>query len=112
MEGFSLFFAIFENGYQVHSYRFAIFLGVQLKKSANFARQKFHFQKITGTLKMYIFFCWHEPSFSYIKGQLPKIEFKISGCLEFFYSSKMAKTVFDLKKSKKILFRVSFHFWL
>ena len=56
-------------------------------------RQNFHFQKFTGTLKMNSFFkSWHEPS-SYIKDQLPKIEFKIRGCLVFFLSSKMAKTV-------------------
>ena len=75
------------------------------------ARQNFYFKKITGTLKMNIFFLsWQEPS-SYIKDQLPKIDFKIRGCLVFFfYFSKMAKTVFDQKDSKKNIFRVSLHF--
>ena len=60
---------------------------------------------------MNIFFLsWHEPS-SYIKDQLPKIDFKIKGCLEFFYFSKMAKTVFDLKNRKKNIF-LSFSYFL
>ena len=68
------------------------------------AQQNFHFKKITGTLKINIFvLSWHEPS-SYIKDQLPKIEFTIRGCLVFFFLSKMPKTVFDLKNSKKFFF--------
>ena len=47
---------------------------------------------------------------SYIKYQLPKIEFKIRGCLVFFFFFKNSKTVFDLKNSKKIFFRVSLQF--
>ena len=54
--------------------------------------------KITGTLKMNFFFCSHEPS-SYIKDQLPKIEFKIRGCLVFFLFFKIAN-FFDLKNSR------------
>ena len=55
------------------------------------ARQSFHFQKITGTLKMNEL-SLQKPSF-YVKEQLSKIKFKII----IYFLSKMAKTVFDLK---------------
>ena len=43
--------------------------------------------------------------FQYIKEQLKKIKFEIKIFLLFFYNfPKMAKTVFDLKNSKKKLF--------
>ena len=79
---------------RAHCYRLAIFLWVQFQKIGEFCRQNFHFQKITGTLKMNIFFkSWHEPSF-YIKDQLPKIEFKIRDCLAFFLFFKNGENSF------------------
>ena len=41
---------------RAHCYRLAIFLWFQFQKIGEFWRQNFHFQKITGTLKMNIFF--------------------------------------------------------
>ena len=49
---------------------------------------------------------WHEPSF-YIKDQLPKIEFKIRDNFFIFFSSQLAKMVFDLKTS---FFKYCFEF--
>ena len=51
---------------------------------------------------------FQNPSF-YIKEQLSKIEFKIIIGLVFSFS-KMAKTVFDLKKTVKKFFQVSLRF--
>ena len=66
------------------------------------AQQSFHFQKITGSLKLKseYFLSLQKPSF-YIKEQLAKRKLKIIICLVFFYFSNMAKTVFDLKNSKQ-----------
>ena len=41
---------------RAHCYRLAIFLWFQFQKIGEFWRQNFHFQKITGTLKINIFF--------------------------------------------------------
>ena len=75
------------------------------------ARQNFYFKKITGTLKMNIFFLsWQEPS-SYIKDQLPKIDFKIRGCLVFFLIfQKWQKRFLTKKIVKKIFFEFLFIF--
>ena len=66
----------------------SIFLWAHFQKFGKFphlhARQNYHFQKITETLKMNIFFYFQKPSF-YIKEQLSKIEFKIRICLVFFF---------------------------
>ena len=40
---------------RAHCYRLAIFLWFQFQKIGEFWRQNFHFQKITGTLKINIF---------------------------------------------------------
>ena len=77
---------------------FFIFFSSQLAKMVFDLKTSF-FLKSTGTLKMNISFeSWHEPSF-YIKDQLPKIEFKIRDNFFIFFSSQLAKMVFDLKTS-------------
>ena len=53
------------------------------------ARQRFHFQKITGTLKINIFIENLQKASCYIKEQSQNIKFEI-----FFFL--MAKMVFDL----------------
>ena len=98
------FFAIFENGHIAIDWLYLYTVSsipknrqILQRARAAHARQNFHSFKITGTLKFFFFLIRHEPSF-YIKDQLPKIEFKIRDCLVFFFSSKMAKTIYDLKK--------------
>ena len=88
------FFAIFKNGHIAIDWLY-FFYEFNSKKSA--AQQNFHFQKITGTLKINIFLSWREPS-SYIKDQSPKIEFKIRACLVFFLFFKNGENCFWPKK--------------
>ena len=100
-------FSLFSNFWKrAHCYRLAIILWVQIQKIGEFCSvcagrtcgKNFIFKKSQGPWKwIYFFKSWLEPS-SYIKDQLPKIEFKIRGCLEFFFFFKLQKRFLNLKK--------------
>ena len=77
----------------------AIFYEFNSKKSAKFLFSKNH----RDLENEYFFKSWLEPSY-HIKDQLPKLEFKIRGCLAFFFFFNMSKTIFDQKNSKKNTF--------
>ena len=103
------FFAIFENGHIAMDWLY--FYEFNLKKSANFdacargarARQSFHFQKITGTLKLNIFLIVQKSSFLH-QEQLWKIKFKIRICSDFYFIFQKWQKGFDLKNSFKNIF--------
>ena len=69
---------------------------------ASHARQSFHFQKITRTLKMNMFRKFAIP-FVYCIEQSPKRKFENNVFLNSLLCPKMVKTVFDLNNGKNIV---------
>ena len=104
------FFSIIKNGHiAIACLYFYKFIS---KKSTNFAvraRQNFHFQKVTETLKMNIFLKLPEIFLLY-KRTIVKNRIQNQNLFGIFLFSKMTKTVFNLRNSKKMFFKFLFVF--